>query len=87
MCLAIPGKLLSIQENEDILFRSGEISFDGVTREVNLTAVPEAQVGDFVLIHAGMAIALVDEEEAKKTLELFRDLEDDLSQKLQNGLT
>ncbi len=77
MCLAIPGKIITINGTEEAIFRSGEISFDGVIREVNLAAVPEARVGDYVLIHVGMAIAVVDEEEAEKSLALFRQMEDE----------
>jgi hydrogenase expression/formation protein HypC len=75
MCLAIPGKIVSINDTEEAIFRSGEISFDGVMREVNLAAVPDARVGDYVLIHVGMAITVVDEDEAKKSLALFRQME------------
>ena len=77
MCLAIPGKILSIVNETEAIFRSGTISFDGVIREVNLAAVPEARVGDYVLIHVGMAIAIVDEEEAEKSLQLFRQIGDE----------
>jgi len=77
MCLAIPGKIISINDAEESIFRTGEISFDGVIRDVNLAAVPEARVGDFVLIHVGMAITVIDEEEAEKSLALFRQMEDE----------
>jgi len=76
MCLAIPGRIISINDTKEAIFRSGEISFDGVIREVNLAAVPEARVGDYVLIHVGMAITVVDEDEAEKSLALFRQMED-----------
>jgi hydrogenase expression/formation protein HypC len=74
MCLAIPGKLVSIEKSTDILFKAGKVSFDGVIREVNLAAVPEAKVGEYVLVHVGMALNVIDEEEALKTLEYFREL-------------
>ena len=74
MCLAIPGKLVSVDESVDVLFKAGKVSFDGVIREVNLAAVPEAQVGQYVLVHVGMALSVIDEEEALKTLEYFREL-------------
>jgi hydrogenase expression/formation protein HypC len=64
MCLAIPGKLISIT-GEDIL-RSGKVDFGGVAREVNLAYVPEAQLGDYVMVHVGFAISKVDEEEARQ---------------------
>ncbi|HAT15357.1 MAG TPA: hydrogenase assembly protein HupF [Microcoleaceae bacterium UBA10368] len=66
MCLAVPGKILSIQ-GEDLM-RSGKISFSGVVKEVNLAYLPEAQIGDYAIIHAGVAIATVDPEEAEQTL-------------------
>ncbi len=74
MCLAVPGKIISIEESSDILFKSGKVSFDGVVREVNLAAVPEAEVGQYVLVHVGMALNVIDEEEALKTLEYFKEL-------------
>jgi len=74
MCLAIPGKLVSIKETTDVLFKSGKVSFDGVIREVNLAAVPEAEVGQYVLVHVGMALNVIDEEEALTTLEYFKEL-------------
>jgi len=74
MCLAIPGKLISIDESTDVLFKAGKVSFDGVIREVNLAAVPEVKVGQYVLVHVGMALNVIDEEEALKTLEYFKEL-------------
>ena len=68
MCLAIPGKLLSITNQLDETFRFGNVSFGGITKEVNLCMVPEAKVDDYVLVHVGVAISIVDEEEAKITL-------------------
>ena len=76
MCLAIPGKIISITPSEDVLFRSGKVSFDGLMREVNLAAVPEAQVSQYVLVHVGMALNVIDEDEALKTLEYFKELGD-----------
>ena len=74
MCLAIPGKIISIEPSADIIFKKGIVSFDGINREVNLAMVPEAKVDDYVLVHVGVAIQLVDEEEAKKTLEYLKEL-------------
>ena len=68
MCLAIPGRILSI-EGEDPAFRGGRVDFAGVVKRVNLSYVPEAQVGDFVLVHVGFAISTVDETEAGKVFE------------------
>ena len=68
MCLAVPGRILSI-EGDDPAFRSGRVDFAGVAKRVNLSYVPEAQVGDFVLVHVGFAISTVDEAEAAKVFE------------------
>ena len=74
MCLAIPGKLISITGQLDETFRFGKVSFGGILKDVNLSMVPSANVGDFVLVHVGVAISLVDEEEAKKTFEYIRQI-------------
>ena len=67
MCLAIPGKLLSITAQLDETFRQGKVSFGGISKEINLSMVPEARIGEYVLVHVGVAIGVVDEEEARKT--------------------
>lgn len=67
MCLAIPGKLISITSALDETFRRGKVSFGGIVKDVNLCMVPEAAVDDYVLVHVGVAISRIDEEEAKKT--------------------
>lgn len=67
MCLAVPGEIVAI-EGDDALMRAGRISFAGLVKTANLAYVPEAQVGDYVLVHAGFAIAVLDEAEAKRTL-------------------
>jgi len=74
MCLSIPGKLIEITDFSEEIFRSGKVSFDGVIKEVNLALVPEVKVGDYVMVHVGAAISIVDEEEAKKTFEILRQL-------------
>ena len=74
MCLSIPGKLIEITAQLDETFRTGKVSFDGVIKEVSLTLVPEANVNDYVLVHVGAAISTIDEEEAKKTFELLKQL-------------
>ena len=66
MCLAVPGKVLSVQEG-DPAFRLGNVDFCGVRKSVNLAFTPEVMVGDFVLVHVGFAISRVDEEEAART--------------------
>ncbi len=72
MCLAVPGKLLEIS-GEDTT-RMGVVSFGGAHKEASLAFVPEAKVGDYVLVHAGFAISVVDAEEAAQTLEYFRQI-------------
>ena len=74
MCLAIPGKLLSITAQLDETFRMGKVSFGGIVKEINLSMVPEAAVGDYVLVHVGVAIGKVDEEEARQTFEYLKQM-------------
>ena len=73
MCLGIPGRLESIT-NEDPLQRSGKVSFGGIQKEVNLAYVPEARVGDYVIVHVGFAISRVDEQEALQVFEYLREM-------------
>jgi len=73
MCLAIPGEILSIDESDPVV-RNGRVSFGGVVKEVSLAMVPEAEVGQYVLIHAGVALNVIDEEEARETLACFEEL-------------
>ncbi|WP_372792749.1 HypC/HybG/HupF family hydrogenase formation chaperone [Lutibacter sp.] len=76
MCLSIPGKLIEITSQLDETFRVGKVSFDGIIKEVSLTLVPEANVGDYVLVHVGAAISTIDEEEAKKTFDILMQLDE-----------
>lgn len=68
MCLAIPGKIISIAPGANELERAGKVSFAGVVKEASLALVPEAEVGNYVIVHAGLALSVVDEEEAQQTL-------------------
>ncbi len=77
MCLAVPGKIISIDNESDEMFRIARVSFDGVVKEVNLAMVPEAKLGDYVLVHVGSAISIVDEEEAKFTLDILKQMDAD----------
>lgn len=70
MCLAVPGKVVSVHEN-DPLVRAGCVAFAGVTKRVSLALVPDAIIGDFVIVHAGFAIAKLDQDEAMRTLSMF----------------
>jgi len=74
MCLSIPGKLIEVSAQLDDTFRVGRVSFDGVVKEVSLTLVPEARVGDYVMVHVGAAISVVNEEEAQKTFDILQQL-------------
>jgi len=70
MCLAVPGRVLSIVGDGEL--RMARIDFSGVTREACLAFVPEAQVGDYVLVHVGFALTRVDEDVARQTLDALR---------------
>jgi hydrogenase expression/formation protein HypC len=72
MCLAIPGKVISIEDQADSVFQIGKVSFSGITKKINLSLVPEAKVGDHVLVHVGVAVSVIDEEEARKTMEFLQ---------------
>lgn len=72
MCLGIPGQIREIHDADPL--RQGVVDFGGVSREVCLACVPEAVVGDYVIVHVGFAISRIDEEEAKSTLNALREL-------------
>jgi len=72
MCLAIPGRIDSIEETP--AGRTAKVQFGGITREVHLDFVPEAAVGDFVLVHVGFAISRMDAEEAERTYQLLEEM-------------
>lgn len=75
MCLAVPGKIVAVTDTGE-LTRAGRVQFGGVLREVNLALVPDAGVGDYVLVHVGLALSRVDEEEARRTLEYLRRIDE-----------
>ena len=75
MCLAIPGKITSIS-GEDPLMRTGKVDFGGILKDVSLAYVPEAQVGDYVIVHVGFALSRVDEAEAQQVFEYLREMEE-----------
>ena len=72
MCLAIPGRILEITLEQDLVF--GQIEFDGQSRRVSLDLVPEAQVGDYVLVYAGFAMVIVQEAEAQSLLQILGEM-------------
>jgi hydrogenase expression/formation protein HypC len=71
MCLAVPGKIVSV-EGDDSILRAGKVNFGGVIKRVNLSYVPEAKAGDYVIVHVGFALSVVDEEEAKQVFEYLK---------------
>jgi hydrogenase expression/formation protein HypC len=72
MCLGVPGKIIEVYEADNL--KMGKVDFGGVVREACLAYVPEAQVGEYVVIHVGFAISKVSEEEAQATLDLLREI-------------
>lgn len=70
MCLAIPGRIVSISGDEPLM-RFAQVDFGGVGKQINLAYVPEAAVGDYVLVHVGFALSVIDEAEAEQ---IFSDL-------------
>jgi hydrogenase expression/formation protein HypC len=73
MCLAVPGKIISV-EGEDPIYRCGRVSFGGIVKNINLAYVPEAKIGDYVLVHVGFAISTIDEAEAEEVFEYLRQI-------------
>jgi hydrogenase expression/formation protein HypC len=73
MCLAIPGKILDSEEQGGL--RVGRVQFGGIVREARLDFVPEAQVGDYVMVHVGFAISKVDAREAERTYQLLQEMD------------
>ena len=80
MCLAIPGKVLALEEGP---LRMGRVAFGDVVKEVSLAFVPEAVLGDYVVVHAGMALEVIDEEAAMNVFETFRELDASLAREPQ----
>jgi len=69
MCVAVPGKIMSIKKDTAV------ISYMGLEREIDISLVPDVKVGDYVIVHAGFAIQIINHEEAIKTIELFDEIE------------
>ena len=78
MCLAVPGRLEKVTIEFDETFRIGNVSFEGIVKEVNLALVPEAVVGDYLLVHVGAAIGIIDEDEAQKTMEILKQMGEEI---------
>lgn len=73
MCLAVPGRLLSVA-GEAPRTRIGRVDFGGIVKEINLAFVPDAQVGEYVLVHVGFALTVIDESEAAQVFEHLREM-------------
>ena len=85
MCLAVPGKLLSITGDEPLM-KKGRVSFGGVIKEVSLAYVPDVKVGNYVIVHVGFALSILDEEAAQKSLAEFKKMEIILQNNNDNSL-
>jgi hydrogenase expression/formation protein HypC len=75
MCLAVPGRILTINDAEGVA-RAGRVEFGGIVKDVSLAFVPEAAIGDYVIVHVGFAIARVDEAEAARSLKYMEEIGD-----------
>jgi hydrogenase expression/formation protein HypC len=75
MCLAIPGKILSIS-GDDPFLRTAKVDFGGILKEASLAYVPEAKLGDYVLVHVGFALSIVDEQEAMQVFDYLRQMQE-----------
>ncbi|MBS1513676.1 MAG: HypC/HybG/HupF family hydrogenase formation chaperone [Bacteroidetes bacterium] len=74
MCLAVPGKIVSINDSESPFTRTGKVSFGGIIKEVNLSYTPEANINDYVIVHVGFALKKLDEAEAGKVFEYLNQM-------------
>ena len=75
MCLAVPGKIIDIHQDEHLGLRRGRVDFNGIRKVICLDYTPEARVGDYVLVHVGFALTIVDEKEAARVFEALRELD------------
>jgi len=76
MCLAIPGKIISVDKSDNPIMRTGRVSFGGIIKEVNLSYTPEANLHDYVIVHVGFALKKLDESEANKVFEYLKEMDD-----------
>ena len=76
MCLAVPGKVLSVRQETDSPLLFGKVDFAGVRKDICLAYTPEVKPGDYVLVHVGFALSIVDEEEAKRIFEHLQAMEE-----------
>lgn len=76
MCLAVPGQIIEITEAEDVALRYARVDFAGIRKEVSLAFTPDAVTGDYVLVHVGFALNVVDEAEARKIFEQLKEMDE-----------
>jgi len=74
MCLAVPGKIISTNNDEPLL-RMGRVSFGGLIKQVSLVYVPQAQIDNYVIVHAGFALSIINENEAQQTLDYIQQID------------
>ena len=74
MCLAVPGKIVGVLDGDDTALRRGTVDFAGVRKEISLAFTPEAAVGEYVLVHVGFAISVIDEAEARRVFDYLREM-------------
>ncbi len=88
MCLAVPGKIVTIVTEEHLGLRRGKVDFAGIRKDVCLAYTPDAQVGDYVMVHVGFALSVVNEEQAQHVFNALRELEllDDLNMSLEGSI-
>lgn len=77
MCLGIPGKLLEVHKQGDLPM--GKVEFGGIAKDICLAYTPEAEVGDYVLVHVGFAISRIDEAEAQETMAFLKEIEEGMT--------
>lgn len=88
MCLAIPGKIVEFTEALDDVFRMAKVDFDGIYKEANMYMLPEAKIGDYVMVHVGVGISIIDETEANETMKFLKQMGEydaELSEKEEKG--
>ena len=76
MCLGVPGKIVEIIEESPLGMTMSKVSFGGIIKEICLAYVPEAGVGDYVIVHAGFALNVIDEEEAMEVFEMLKEMDE-----------
>lgn len=74
MCLGVPGKVVELQRDDALHLVSGKVSFGGILKQVNLSYTPEVKVGDYVVVHVGFSISVIDEEEARRVFDYLEEL-------------